>query len=120
MEQANNENKKEECYCPLCHGPRGRWDCACGYGHMHIHRYFWLRLIIAIVVAFVIFLAGVRIGEFVAALRGNSWGHYGLGYSYMMRDYGYPTCYYSGTSGGGSYAVPMMLNNYGSGTSTIK
>jgi hypothetical protein len=83
MEQVNNENNKKEGVCPMCNGPRGQWDCACGYGHMHFHRHFWLRAIIALVVVVLIFYMGVKVGEVKEALGLGGYGYHHH-FEYMM------------------------------------
>ena len=57
--------------------------CDCGYGHMHIHRHFFVRLIVALIVIGVVFYAGVKIGEIKEMLLQSGYGH-NSHYGYMM------------------------------------
>ncbi len=106
--------------CPMCGGMRSQWDCQCGYGHMHIHRHFLLRLIVALIVVGLVFGIGVKIGEFNATVMSylGGYGYYhDRGYNYMMGGgYSYPA-YNGGMMGGyygSGYASPVNTPSSGS------
>jgi hypothetical protein len=88
MADTEKDQKGKSCPCG-CDG------CGCtygGYGWRHFGGGFWvLRILIALVIAGMIFCAGVFIGMHVETFRSRSW----------MMPYGY----------GGAY--PSMMGGYG-------
>lgn len=80
--------------CGMCENC-GRQDI-CGMGCRQMHgmhcggRNFWLRWVLGVIILVIVFVAGVKVGEFKQDLRGGAYG-YGMlkerGYN-MMSGYG--------------------------------
>jgi len=61
-------------YCKMC--GHGMWGCHCG------HRHFWIRLVLGLIILFVVFWVGVKVGEFKSEFGR---GFYGSRSHMMMR-----------------------------------
>lgn len=100
MEAGNGH--PEGCKCAVCAGKNNSCGCGC-CGHWGKgHSFFIIRIIIAIILAVVIFWGGFMLGELHATLWGygggysSGWGHGGWG---MMGEVGAPMpVYYYRTS----------------------
>lgn len=112
----DNKNHPEGCRCPLCVGGKctmcGEKGCpACPYCSLHggYYRWHWVKLLLGIIVLFVVFWCGFRLGTMVSSW-GGGYGSYGMPGRYLMRSNGY----------NGGYPMPMMYGYYEnySGSST--
>ncbi len=56
---------------------------------MHFHRFFLVRIIIALIVAALVFYMGVKVGEMKALFNGGNYGYHRHS-EYMMPGYAYP------------------------------
>ncbi len=93
-----NTNHPEGCKCVACTNKNGY--CAyCGNRWGKWHGFFIIRIIVAIILAIVIFWGGFMLGELHAALGGygdygyGGWGH-GFGWSMMGENNGPMPFYY--------------------------
>ena len=110
---ADESNKKDgktcACGCGSCGCTGGMW-----YGKSG--GYMLIRIVIALIILFVVFAIGVKIGELQSAL-GHRFGGYGHG-NMMMRG-GYGGYGYGMMGGGYGQAIPPVPVN-GAATSTLK
>ncbi len=106
MKDMRPESHPEGCRCMMCQsgkcemcGMKHGGCCGYGFGWGHCHRHWWVRVVVAVIIAFAIFWIGLRIGSFFGfggygpgygMMRwGNDWG-YGYGHAYpMMGGYGW-------------------------------
>ena len=66
-ETKTEQNKKQDCDCSDC--------CGGGYHHAnwmhgHVHRFLILRVFLMCLILFIVFMVGVKIGEFKSEIRG--------------------------------------------------
>lgn len=83
--------------CEVCKSHHGT-DC-CGPYH---YPFRILRWVLGLLIIFIVFSVGVKIGEFKGSIEGD-WG-YGYGHRGMMIRYGQPNMYY-----GGDYFIPSQV-----------
>lgn len=102
MEHKNGDTHHEGCEC--IGYPGHHWMCG-GMESWHKGKFMLLRCILGMIILLMVFLVGLKVGEFKGSIEGGSFGTF-HGHRMMWRgydDYNYPDQY--------CYPVPGMMRS---------